>query len=141
MDEVMREMLMKDLNDNVSLNEYGLSVTDSELDSFASLIMEHLHGSQEGRPTMYVLTNKNRCYGASCMLYPGLMYKFAEEHGDFYLLPSSIHEVILIPMDDVISHEDLCSMVREINENDVDITERLSDHVYFYSCSENALLM
>ncbi|RHP32735.1 DUF5688 family protein [Lachnotalea sp. AF33-28] len=141
MDEVMREMLMKDLNDNVSLNEYRLSVTDSELDSFASLMMEHLHGSQEGRPTMYVLTNKNRCYGASCMLYPGLMYKFAEEHGDFYLLPSSIHEVILIPRDDVISHEDLCSMVREINENDVDITERLSDHVYFYSCSENALLM
>lgn len=81
---------------------------------------------------MYVVTNKKKFYGAACMLYPGLLKTFAEmRNSDFYILPSSVHEILLIPFDLGVS-EELSAMVREVNDTQVMPEEVLSDHVYLY---------
>ncbi len=87
---------------------------------------------------MYVITNKEKIFGASCILYPGLLHDFGLEHGNFYILPSSIHEVIFIPENESIIPDNLCDMVKEVNSTQVSIDEILSDKVYYYSIlSEN----
>ena len=82
---------------------------------------------------LFVLTNPLRNYGASCLLYPGILEQIACQLGEnFYVLPSSVHEVILVPACPEFSVEYFRNMVREINETQVDATEVLSDNIYFY---------
>ncbi len=81
---------------------------------------------------MYVLSNKKRILGAATILYDLPMKYFYEKFGGpFYVLPSSIHEVIVVPKIDMPVH-DMVTMVTEINENEVDYMEVLSDNVYCY---------
>lgn len=81
---------------------------------------------------LYVLTNNQGINGAIYMSYEDIISDFAKEHGSFYILPSSIHEVILFPREQDESREELSEMVMEINRYVVADTEYLSDSVYFY---------
>lgn len=90
----------------------------------------------EDEVPMYVVTNRTRMYGASCILYPDLLKKYAELlYSDLCILPSSIHECIIVPTTDKEDAERLQSMVREINASQVEPEEVLSDSVYCY-CRE-----
>lgn len=83
---------------------------------------------------MYVLTNKGRYYGAACILYDGILEKMGDVfEGDFYILPSSVHEVILVKKQEEDQKEVFNEMVREVNTSQVDPQEWLSDHAYLYS--------
>lgn len=87
-----------------------------------------------------VLSNFEARYGAAGMMSQKLLEGFAEKCGaDFYILPSSIHEVLLIPDDGSIKEEDLNSMVQEVNETELEEEEILSDHVYYYSREKKKL--
>ena len=89
---------------------------------------------------MWVLTNSIRSFGAGALLYDNQLEKLAEEiGGDFYMFPSSIHEVIILPKKYGGTKEEMIKMVHEVNEEQVDIEERLSEDVYFYSISEKEL--
>ena len=83
---------------------------------------------------MFVLTNESNLFGAACIIYPNLLQHYAAEaQTDFYILPSSIHEVILLLDDEYVqSSEELREMVRETNRMVVDQEEVLSDHIYHY---------
>ncbi|MBD5096967.1 MAG: hypothetical protein HDT40_08215 [Lachnospiraceae bacterium] len=81
---------------------------------------------------LYVLTNNQGINGAVYMSYEDIISDFAKEHGSFYILPSSIHEVILFPRERDEAREELSEMVMEINRYVVTDTEYLSDSVYFY---------
>ncbi|MCI9369434.1 MAG: hypothetical protein HFH65_03755 [Lachnospiraceae bacterium] len=87
---------------------------------------------------VYVLTNTKNVNGASCMLYKNVIKEFAEkEHTDFYIIPSSIHEVLLFPISDKrVTAEDLKGMVIQVNRTEIDEYEILSDNIYYYN-SEN----
>lgn len=81
---------------------------------------------------LYVLTNKYQNRGAIGMLRTDLLEKFAEWGDcDLYILPSSIHEVLLL-RDDEIPVDELKRMVRSVNRGVVDEMDRLSDEVYHY---------
>lgn len=83
---------------------------------------------------MYVLTNKGRMFGAGTLLYPEQLEKIAEEvQDDFYLLPSSLHEVIILPKKYGADEMYLSHMVDEINFEQLDREEILSNHAYLYS--------
>lgn len=83
---------------------------------------------------MYVLTNQSKCYGASGILDHTTLHRISEQIGDFIVLPSSIHEVIVIPKnEDMGDYSRLAAMVKEVNAAVVLPEERLSDHVYVYS--------
>ena len=58
---------------------------------------------------------------------------------DFIVLPSSLHESIIIPADVSAAYQELAEMVTDINRNVVSIEERLSDHVYLYERKEGVL--
>jgi len=95
-----------------------------------------------GLVPMYVLSNNTGIYGAGCVLYKGLLHKLGEElENDFYVFPSSIHEVIVMPDIKGCDGEYFRMMVKEINANEVKEEEVLSDSVYFYSRERDNLEM
>lgn len=82
---------------------------------------------------MYVLTNQLGVNGAAVMLYPGVLKSAAEKiGGDLIILPSSIHEVILLKWNEEIYLERAAEVVRLINREDVLPEDVLSDSVYVY---------
>ncbi len=82
---------------------------------------------------MQVLSSEQRAYGASCILYPGLLGQLAEKTGHgFYILPSSIHEVILLTDQGMEVPEQLKDMIAEVNRTQVAPEEVLSDSLYYY---------
>ena len=52
--------------------------------------------------------------------------------GDFFILPSSIHEILIVPDNGKMHVEDLQNMVKEVNMNEVDYIDQLTDSVYHY---------
>ena len=83
---------------------------------------------------MYVLTNAEKSFGASAILFPAILQAVrARLQSDYYVLPSSIHECIIIPSDEQLDPEALHEMVKEINEEHVAPEELLGDSVYRYS--------
>lgn len=89
---------------------------------------------------MYVLSNTHKLHGSTCILYQNLLLNFANKmNADLYVLPSSIHEVLLIPAYDHSSYNELTDMVREVNSTQVSEDEILSDHVYYFSRTDNQL--
>ena len=87
---------------------------------------------------MYVATNTNKTYGASVILYAGLLDAAAEKLGSFYALPSSVHEFMFIP-DTFGNAEYIKQMVKEINAAEVPEEEVLSDNIYHYDASTHEL--
>lgn len=90
----------------------------------------------------YVLSNKHTMFGSATLLYEGLLAALSESlQSSFALLPSSVHEVLIIPCNDKNDLADLSKMVRTVNANDLSRDEILSDHAYFYDRSIKALTM
>ena len=91
---------------------------------------------------MYIMTNRQEVNGASVLLYDDVLQTFAlKKKTDFYILPSSVHEVLLIPADNQISMSTLSSMVRDVNSSQLAREEILSDHVYYYSLETDQITM
>lgn len=83
---------------------------------------------------MYVLSNSNRLYGAIYMTDLEKLAEIAEKMDtDLWILPSSIHEVILIPCNYTDDAKKLADMVSEINKTELSAEEILSCHVYYFS--------
>ena len=86
---------------------------------------------------MTVVSNERGLNGAASLFYPDQMDKVAEKiGGDYYILPSSIHEQLVVPDDGNMSSVDLGNMVREVNATQVSPEERLSDEVYHYDSKD-----
>ena len=89
---------------------------------------------------LYLLTNQRGYNGATAIFYEGVLKEFAERVGkDLIILPSSIHEVLLIPDDGTSSYEMLSALVREVNRSEVPRRDQLSDHIYRYLREKDCL--
>lgn len=89
-------------------------------------------------PGLMVLSNEQALYGAGSLFYPQMMDQIAERVGsNYFVLPSSVHETLILPDDGLADREALESMVQEINEMAVAPEDRLSDHVYHYDAQEH----
>ena len=104
-------------------------------------LLEETTGLKMGEDTylpMYVLTNQEKVYGAAAMLYSEHMKKLAERwQTDLLILPSSIHEVLLLPDDGQNEYAFYRQMVEEVNTTQVEPEEVLSYSLYRY-CREKA---
>ena len=89
---------------------------------------------------MYVLTNKEKLQGASTILYPDVLSTFAmKKNANLWLIPSSIHEWIIIPDDGNMNRETLSKMIQEVNGSQLAVDEILSDHPYYYNRTTKVL--
>lgn len=87
---------------------------------------------------VFVLTNTRMVFGAACMFYPGLLSSFAQKTGcNLIILPSSIHEVLLIPEVSGRNYKGLGEVVRSVNSDVVEEKDILSDYVYYYDRNED----
>ena len=88
--------------------------------------------SGPGEDAMYVISNSGKTFGAAALLDSDAMDKIQEKIGEFYILPSSVHECILVPKSNDMDLATLENMVQEVNATQVAPNEKLSDHVYEY---------
>ncbi len=141
MEEVMRGMLAEDLSREGNYEDAGLVKENEQKDWTDELIGQIAAGFTSGRLPMYVLTNRQKMNGAACMFYSGVLEDFGKKLGrDFYLLPSSVHEVILVPADETVSKEALWEIVTDINRTQVAEEEILADSVYYYDRKKDRIL-
>lgn len=130
-------LLKEDLR---SITEVLYQIIRNRNEEDAEKFME-LEKETEGDPIMYVLSNRSKIFGAAAILYDDVLKNFSEKvNKDLYILPSSVHEVILIPKDESMEWEKLQEMVKEVNSTQVEDVEILSDSVYCYQRGNDTLL-
>jgi len=135
------EELYKKAMENVMSEGYSVKKLEDVLrhmlkEEYVDKIPEGLNllENSPANPKVSVLSNSESRYGAAGILDRKLLDRFADECGsDFYILPSSIHEVLLLPYDGSTELEELNRMVQQVNEEELDEEEILSDHAYYYS--------
>ena len=114
--------------------------------SLNSVVKENLLGItedaeeeiEEAEP-MYVLTNQIKYFGAAGIFLCAEMFQKIVGKQNFYILPSSVHELILVKDTDGYDMETLSTMVRNVNEEQVTEDERLSNHAYYYDWRQNRI--
>ena len=115
MSEVIAEMMGKSPED---LTDMGMSMDPSD-------------------EQMFVATVPDKIHGAGVIAYQNFMDQAAERvGGDFFILPSSIHEVLLVPDNGIISLGDLKAMVKDVNATQVAPEDKLTDSVYHYDSKD-----
>lgn len=90
---------------------------------------------------MYVMSNKDKTFGAAVILYTDILRQVSEQlKADFFILPSSTHEVIVIPDNADMDSDELLQMVCAVNRKEVNLEEFLADNVYYYDREKDAVI-
>lgn len=142
-------VLIDKLTDNPPIK--SIKITNELLDKYG-VSKEELHkaaiqNSEKIFPAKYyktndlisfnILTNEIGYLGAAALFYPNQMKKIAASlGGNYFVLPSSIHEVLVMPDDGNLNYMELEQMVKVVNETVVDINDQLSNDVYYYDSKE-----
>lgn len=128
MQEVMKEIMGQEM--------FGADFMEQgELKDVVDEIFNNMNG--EAAFPMYVVTNEEKLNGAAALFYPGAMEQIAEKlGGNFFVLPSSVHETLIVPDNGDISHHKLKDMVQEVNATQVAVHEVLTEQVYSYDAKD-----
>ena len=142
MDSIIKSMLIKELEKDEEISKI---VRESGDESYYEVVADEKYDQINGLKKdikMYVLSNKSKMNGAACILYDQVLEKFSKKvKKDLFILPSSVHEVILVPAVKGISKTELTNMVKEVNTEAVEEGEILSDHVYLYRMDSKKICM
>ncbi len=134
---VAKEQVCKQARDNTC------RLLPCEFKAMSSVMAEFMDTEDMGeKDILFVLTNRSRSFGAAAVLYPGELERignFLEE--DYYVLPSSVHEMLVVRKSAVLGKEPLSEMVKEINETQVAEEEVLSDRAYYYDRARKELVL
>jgi len=123
----------------VCMERITLPYTENGEPAYAVRLSEPEERFKEQR--LYILTNVKKINGAATVLYPELLKRLGERfEGDYYVIPSSVHEVLLLKDTEGEESERLNRMVQEVNDSQVAPEEVLAYHVYFYSVEKECLL-
>ncbi len=99
-------------------------------------------GQPEDGHQLYVLTNREKIYGATAVIYSGKLEELAEKlQSDLLILPSSVHELLFLKDDHKLQYQAYRKIVEEINAAVVEPTEVLSDNIYRYDREKNLVKM
>lgn len=142
--DVLRESLIENMESDLSdlvmqCKEAGMSKEGTT--AFITGMIDQICADED--IAMFVLSNLRQLNGAVCIIYPDILEGFADEmEQDLYIIPSSIHEVLLLPAQEADAAERLSEMVREVNSTQVETDEVLANHVYFYSrCDKKVIAL
>lgn len=96
-------------------------------------LLQGEHEMSESNYNMYVLTNSKKNHGAAALAYPKVLEQIDRLFSDgYYIIPSSIHELIIVPKTESMLPQELGKMVREVNRTEVSREDILSDRIYEY---------
>lgn len=113
------------------------SITSRNLDDIILELMnckEDISFDENTIVPMIVVTNNKKLNGAAAILFPDELQKIADKMGaDLYILPSSVHEIILLSTDNTMTVDELKETVRFVNSNELRQEEVLSDNVYLFN--------
>ena len=151
---VSRELLERYLPDIADGNELYDEVVKSVvaeniyMESIVSVVERMLLRGEAKTPPlplnediMYVLSNRRMTYGASMILTGAarnlILEKFPD--GKVTVIPSSVHETLLLHTKENEDVESLKDMVKQVNSTDVPNEDVLSDNVYHYNANTGLL--
>ena len=145
--DVTVEDLYKDAEENTQkLERYEIKSMTSVLCEIMEEVspVEYDHDEcmkqLSGSVPVYVLSNKKRVEGAVCMLYTDVIKNFSDTvDKDLYIIPSSIHELLLLPTQNKDDGEQIKKMIQEINDTQVKPEEILSYSLYYYNREEDKI--
>ena len=104
-----------------------------ETEALKELGLDIPEAGEVSEDSTMVLSNETRCFGAAMILVPETMDQMGRILGkDFYIIPSSVHEVLIRPRVKTEDANAIRKVIREINRTVVEKAERLSDNVYIY---------
>ena len=104
---------------------YTLAPLDEYVNELAGELIEE--------SPLYILSNRIGLNGAASLLYPEMPEKiYRRMKSSYYLLPSSVHEFLIVPESEMICPESLRRIVKEVNETQLRPEELLSDHIYYF---------
>lgn len=108
--------------------------------------MEETLNEMQGGPALepdpdeilFVAGVPDQTHGAAVIAYPNFFENAAEKlGGDYFIIPSSIHEVLLVKDTGEMNARDLAAMIREVNATEVAPEDVLTDHAYHYDSKEH----
>ena len=125
-----QETLERQAAENMKKQEYRLNSLEEML---GGVIPAESDTGTEKVP-LQILTNREGIFGAAILGNPEFLKEvLGNEVGDCYLLPSSVHELIVCPVESWMDEESLQEVVKEVNRNVVSEVDYLSDKVYYYN--------
>lgn len=99
-----------------------------------------LPASYEPQTPMYLLSNEERAYGATVVMYPGMLQKIREKIGmDYYVLPTSVHELTVLPKYSFLDPVKIQETVRRDNRESISPADVLSDHLFEFTGKKGKL--
>lgn len=92
----------------------------------------HYDASMDPDIKFHVITNSHKCKGTACIMNRKALRTFTQKYDTnmLFVLPSSVHEMMIAPFDSGFKLEELSAMVKEINEMQVAPKARLTDRAY-----------
>lgn len=89
---------------------------------------------------VYVISNEYEFFGASALLYSDVIGEVVDRIGtDCYILPSSVHDLVVLSTDVFFETDKLLQLVKQTNTEHVRLTDRLSDNVYVYHIEDGSI--
>ena len=132
---------------NAMLDGYGVSEKELHHDALRNTtfilepkiqsMLEALTGVSDDDPTIMIVTNQEAAYGAGILFCEGVMPHLADVMGgDYFIIPSSIHEMLAVPDNGTHTAADLLLMLTDANATVVRPEEVLSRHIYHYDSAK-----
>lgn len=147
---VHEKQLLNDAISNSFTNDRGVvhrmedmvrSIYNSMNDAQTDIFDEQIETMVSCPCGLYVLSNEKQLYGAASIVHKEVRTQLSEQMGgDFYIIPSSVHELIIVPNNIENSLMNLNEMIREVNSTMLSKDEILSDHAYLYNSTEDLLI-
>ncbi len=139
----------------VKRKKYFIKKAPAEITQLEDLLLTSFDivlTGQDKKVPMFMMTNTNNIFGASAIAYPGALKNFVEkakieypQMKTVFVLPSSVHEVILLLYNGGIEEEhtveELRNIVKQVNACILNPMIVLSDDVYVYDAEKDVLSM
>ena len=109
-------------------------INSFEIKSLGSVLGDAIFDTFPGedRVGLHVVTTKNKIKGAAAILWHGALKEFANKYDTdkLVIIPSSVHEMLIIPYDGTQEINEFSALVKEVNASQVPPEEQLADQAY-----------
>ena len=138
--DVATYLVKTDMIDKVGITEdelYKTSMANIQgkgeaCDIISALIGRNVPLAEGCKPELVVVTGANKTFGASYIFDKAIQQKLTEIYGEYYILPSSVHEVLITDKEGK-TVEALTEMVKSVNTDVLNKADYLSDNIYVFT--------